>query len=114
LVMLRHAVRINSLTEIALTKLDVLDTFDEVRVCVGYSLNGAPLDGYPDDSELLGEITPTYVDLPGWKQEIRACRTYDQLPVRAQAVVELVEKYVGVPVSIIGVGPERDSCVVRA
>jgi adenylosuccinate synthase len=91
-----------------------LDTFDEVRVCVGYSLNGAPLDGYPDDSELLGEITPTYVDLLGWKQEIRACRTYDQLPVRAQAVVELVEKYVGVPVSIIGVGPERDSCVVRA
>jgi adenylosuccinate synthase len=114
LVMLRHAVRINSLTEIALTKLDILDTFDEVRVCVGYSLNGTPLDGYPDDSELLGEVTPIYVDLPGWKQEIRACRTYDQLPVRAQAVVELVEKYVGVPVSIIGVGPERDSCVVRA
>jgi adenylosuccinate synthase len=72
--MLRHAVRINSLTEIALTKLDVLDTFDEVRVCVGYSLNGKPLDGYPDDSELLGEITPNYVDLPGWKEEIRACR----------------------------------------
>jgi len=114
LVMLRHAVRINSLTEIALTKLDVLDTFDEVRVCVGYSLNGKPLDGYPDDSELLGEITPTYVDLPGWKEEIRACRTYDQLPVRARAIVELVEKHVGVPVSIIGVGPERDSCVVRA
>lgn len=114
LVMLRHAVRINSLTEIALTKLDVLDTFDEVRICVGYSLNGTPLDGYPDDSKLLGEITPTYVDLPGWKREIRACRNYEQLPVQAQAVVELVEKYVGVPVSIIGVGPERDSCVVRA
>ena len=114
LVMLRHAVRINSLTEIALTKLDVLDTFDEVRVCVGYSLNGKRLDGYPDDSNVLGEVMAHYVDLPGWKQELRNHRSYDQLPARAKALIELVEEHVGVPVSIIGVGPERDACVVRA
>ena len=114
LVMLRHAVRINSLTEIALTKLDVLDTFEQVRVCVGYELNGKPLEGYPDDSELLGKITARYVDLPGWKSELRSCRSYDKLPDRAKAVIELVEQHVGVPVTIIGVGPERDACVVRS
>jgi adenylosuccinate synthase len=114
LVMLRHAVRINSLTEIALTKLDVLDTFEQVRVCVGYELNGKPLEGYPDDSDLLGKITARYVDLPGWKSELRNCRSYDQLPDRAKAVIELVEQHVGVPVTIIGVGPDRDACVVRS
>ena len=113
LVMLRHAVRLNSLTEIALTKLDILDTFETVRVCIGYELNGKELSGYPDDAQLLGQVTPKYVDLPGWKKFVSSVRHYADLPAQAKALIELVEKHVGVPVSIIGVGPERNECVVR-
>ena len=113
LVMLRHAVRLNSLTEIALTKLDILDTFTTVRVCVGYELNGKELSGYPDDPQLLGHVMPKYVDLPGWNKSVGGVRTYSDLPQQAKALVELVEKHVGVPVTMIGVGPERNECVVR-
>jgi adenylosuccinate synthase len=114
LVMLRHAVRLNSLSELALTKLDVLDTFDTVRVCTGYMVDGKPLSGYPDDIELLGKVTATYVDMPGWKQPLRACRSFAEMPEAARRVVELVEQHIGIPVSIVGVGPERDDCVLRA
>jgi adenylosuccinate synthase len=113
LVMLRHAVRLNSLTEIALTKLDILDTFENVRVCVGYELNGKELSGYPDDSQLLDQVKPKYVDLQGWNKSVSAVRSYADLPQQAKALIELVEKHVGVPVTMIGVGPERNECVVR-
>ena len=113
LVMLRHAVRLNSLTEIALTKLDILDTFENVRVCVGYELNGKELSGYPDDSQLLDQIKPKYLDLKGWNKSVSAVRSYADLPQQAKALIELVEKHVGVPVTMIGVGPERNECVVR-
>ena len=113
LVMLRHAVRLNSLTEIALTKLDVLDTFSTVRVCVSYELNGKEISGYPDDSQILGQVVAKYVDIPGWNTSVRAIRNYKDLPKQSQQLIELVEKHVGVPVTMIGVGPERNECVVR-
>ena len=113
LVMLRHSVRLNSLTEIALTKLDILDTFENVRVCVGYELNGKELSGYPDDPQLLDQVKPKYVDLQGWNKSVSAVRSYADLPQQAKALIELVEKHVGVPVTMIGVGPERNECVVR-
>lgn len=114
LVMLRHAVRVNSLTEVALTKLDVLDAFDTVRLCVEYSINGVPLTGYPDDIELLGLVEPVYVDMPGWNQPLRGIKTFDELPRTAQEMVLRIEKEIQVPVRIVGVGPERDDCVVRS
>ena len=114
LVMLRHAVRINSLSEIALTKLDVLDTFDSVKVCTGYRVGGRLLSGYPDDVSTLSEVTPEYEVIPGWQTELRQCRDFAALPPTARQVIELVERHVGVPVTIVGVGPERDDCVVRA
>ncbi len=113
LVMLRHAVRINSLTEVALTKLDVLDSFDTIRLCVGYTVNGIPLAGYPDDIELLGLVEPTYVDMPGWKQPLRGIKAFDDLPQSARDIVLRIEKEIQVPVRIVGVGPERDDCVMR-
>jgi adenylosuccinate synthase len=114
LVMLRHAVRLNSLTEIALTKLDILDTFDEVKVCVSYTLNGETLRGYPDRAEVLAQVVPVYETIPGWKTSLRECKTYDSLHTNARTLVELVEKIVGVPVTMVGTGPERDDCVVRS
>lgn len=113
LVMLRHAVRVNSLTEIALTKLDVLDTFDEVKVCTDYRLTGNILRGYPDRSEVLAAVEPVYATLPGWKTSLRGASTFSDLAPNARALVELVEANVGVPVTMVGTGPERDDCVVR-
>jgi len=112
-VMLRHAVRVNSLTEIALTKLDVLDGFDEVRVCVGYELDGRRLSGYPDRAEVLATVSPVYETLPGWKTDVTAVRGFDELPESARALVAIVERETGVPVTMIGVGPARDAIVRR-
>ena len=113
LVMLRHAVRLNSLTEIALTKLDVLDGFDEVKVCTDYRLNGSVMRGYPDRAEVLATVEPVYETIPGWKTTLRGARKFDDLHPNARALVELVERNVGVPVTMVGTGPERDDCVVR-
>jgi adenylosuccinate synthase len=112
-VMLRHAVRLNSLTELALTKLDVLDTFDTIRVCVAYRLDGVEITNYPDLSDTLGRVEPVYVDLPGWMCDSSAARQPDDLPEAARALIELVEREVGVPVSVVGVGAERDDYVLR-
>ena len=100
--MLRHAVRLNSLTEIALTKLDVLDGLDEVKVRTDYRINAASLRGYPDRAGVLADVEPVYTTIPGWKTELRGTRNYGDLHPNARALVELVEANVGVPVTIIG------------
>ena len=112
-VMLRHAVRLNSLTEIALTKLDVLDTFDQVRLCTGYRVNGKTISEYPDRLETLAQVEPVYADLPGWKTSIEGARSMGELPPAAAGFVELVEREVGVAVRYVGVGADRDAVVVR-
>jgi len=110
-VMLRHAVRLNSLTEFALTKLDVLDTFDEVKICIHYRHKGEIISGYPDRAELLAAVEPEYVTLPGWKTSLSACRSIDDLPAAAKQFIAVVEEQVGIPIRIVGVGPERDDVV---
>ena len=114
MVMLKHAVRLNSLTDIALTKLDVLDTFDEVKVCVSYTIDGAPVNGYPDRSDLLDQVEPVYETLPGWKTSLAGVTSFSELPPSAQALINIVERETGVPVSLVGTGPKRDEVVVRA
>jgi adenylosuccinate synthase len=107
-VMLRQAVRLNSLTEIALTKLDVLDGFESVKVCTGYRLDGEPIDYYPDRSDILGAVEPVYEVLPGWKSDLSKAREPGELPTAAKAFLALVERQVGVSVHVVGVGAERD------
>ena len=111
-VMLRHAVRLNSLTELAVTKLDVLDTFETIRVCVGYRVDGNDVENYPDLPEVLERAEPVYVDLEGWQSDSTAVRMPADLPPQAQALIRLIEEQVGVPVRIIGVGAERDDYVL--
>ncbi len=112
-VMLRHATRVNSLTEIALTKLDVLDTFDEVKVCTGYSMNGAVMRNYPDRPDMLKHAVPVYETLPGWKSSTEGITKFADLPQSAQQIVKIVERETGIPVSMVGTGPSRDAMVVR-
>lgn len=110
-VMLRHAVRVNSLTELALTKLDVLDTFERVNICTGYLVDGREYQGYPDRIDLLDRVEPVYETIEGWQTSLAECRRPEDLPPAARRFVEIVEREVGVPVRIIGVGAERDAVV---
>ncbi|MBL6634726.1 MAG: adenylosuccinate synthase [Ilumatobacteraceae bacterium] len=111
-VMLRHAVRLNSLTELAVTKLDVLDSFETIRVCTGYRIDGKEVANYPDLPEVLDRAEPVYTELAGWQCDSTNVRTSDDLPLQARALIRLIEEQVGVSVRIIGVGAERDDYVL--
>jgi adenylosuccinate synthase len=112
LVMLRHAVRLNSLSELALTKLDVLDGFDEVFVCTGYEIDGAPVRDYPDRADLLARVAPVYRRLDGWNEPVGHHREGGDLPPEARALLDLVQREVGIPVRVVGVGAERDDYLI--
>jgi adenylosuccinate synthase len=107
-VMLRHAVRLNSMSELAIAKLDVLDAFDTVRVCTGYEIEGVVHSDMPYHQSDLHRARPVYVDLPGWRKDLGEVRERHQLPAEAANFLDLVGRQVGVPVSMVGVGPGRD------
>ncbi len=109
----RHSVRINALDGIALTLLDVLDTFDEVKVCVAYELGGRRVTEFPAGLWMLEEATPVYETLPGWKEEIYGITDWDALPANARAYVAHLEELLKVPVSILSTGPDRAHTIVR-
>jgi adenylosuccinate synthase len=107
-VMLRHAVRLNSLSELALTKLDVLDDLDTVKVCVAYEVDGERVTHLPYHQSVLHKAVPVYEELPGWKTDISSLTRRDQLPKEALDYVAFLGEQVGVPISLVGVGPGRD------
>ncbi|OLO04402.1 MULTISPECIES: adenylosuccinate synthase [Salinicola] len=111
-VALRHAVQINSVSGICLTKLDVLDGLENIRVCVGYrSKDGETIDN-PVDSEGYEAIEPLYHDLPGWSESTIGVRTIDGLPANARAYIAFLEEEVGTPIDIISTGPDRNETIV--
>jgi adenylosuccinate synthase len=105
----RHAVRINGVDQIALMKLDVLDGFDEIKVCVAYEVDGKRIDYVPYDLE---EAKPIYRTFPGWERTA-GVRTFADLPETARAYIEALEAMVGAPMSIISTSPEREDTIVR-
>ena len=108
----RHAVRVNGMTSIALTKLDVLDMLDEIKVCVGYKYKGRLYEEMPADITVLEKCTPQYITLPGWKQSTVGIRKYEQLPKKARTYVEKVCRLCGVKPSIISTGARRDETII--
>jgi adenylosuccinate synthase len=106
-VMLRHAVRLNSLTDIFLTKLDVLDPLEVVKVCVAYEVDGERLDHLPYHQSVLHKVRPVYAELPGWQADCSGATTLDELPPEARDYVLFLADQGGVPVRYVGVGPER-------
>src|SRR2546425_2807033 len=110
-VMIRHAVRLNSLSEIALTKLDVLDTFDTLKVCVAYEADGVRYEHMPYHQSVLHRVTPVYEELPGWSSDLTEATSLADVPVAAKDYVAFLAHQAGVPVSLVGVGPGRDQIV---
>ena len=110
-VMLRQAVRLNSLTEVALTKLDVLDSFDTVRVCVAYEAAGRTYRHPPYHQSVLHQVRPIYEELPGWRADLTGVTELDQLPEAARRYIAFLADQIGVPIKLVGVGPGRDQFV---
>jgi len=109
--LLKYTKRLNGLTSLALTKLDVLNGFKKIRVSVGYSVNGKRLQHFP--SQMLDKVEPIYEDIDGWEEDISSCRNYDELPENAKVYVRFIEEKVGVRISVVSVGPDRSETIVR-
>jgi len=110
---LRYSVMINGITEIVLTKLDVLDRFEELRVCTGYVLDGKPVKYFPSDCRTLELVEPVYETLPGWNTSLADFGDYASLPGAARDYIEYIESFVGARVSFLGIGPGREEVVAR-
>ncbi|MFI5050940.1 MAG: adenylosuccinate synthase [Gaiellales bacterium] len=112
LVGLRFAARINGLTQLAVTKLDVLSIFERIPVCVGYRLpDGTMIDEFPAHQSDFHHAQPVYEELEGWNTDISSVRTFDALPTAARGYLEFIEQQVGVPVAIVGTGQRRDQII---
>ena len=110
-VMARQAVRINSLTEVALTKLDVLDTFETVKVCVAYEADGVRYTHPPYHQSTFHNVAPVYEELPGWRTDLSAATAPADVPQAARDYVGFLSEQIGVPVRLVGVGPGREQFV---
>lgn len=113
MVSLKYSMMVNGISEIALTKLDVLDSFDEIKICVAYKKDGKVLKSFPTDVQTLENIEPVYKSYKGWKETITGVKTWNKLPKRTRDYVETIEKLSGVKVSIVSVGARRDQTIVR-
>jgi adenylosuccinate synthase len=107
----RYVARLNGITEVALTLLDVLDVFAEIKVCTGYRLNDVVIDYLPARDDLLAQVTPVYTTLPGWQTSTRDARSAADLPPTALDYVRFLEAAIGAPITLAGVGPGRDQLV---
>ena len=108
----RHAARINGLTSLALTKIDLLDTFQTIPICVAYQLDGEQIDSVPN-THSLNRVVPVYEDLPGWESTTDGVNRWIDLPPNARRYVERIEEIVGVPIDFVGTGQHREAIVIR-
>jgi adenylosuccinate synthase len=109
---LRHAIQINSVSGICLTKLDVLDGLDEIQVCVGYNTKDGPIDRPPLDGAGYDDIEPVYETMPGWTESTIGAKTLDELPENARRYIQYLEEKVEAPIDIISTGPDRKETIV--
>ena len=113
LMVVAHAAMLNGLTDITLTKIDVLTGLDELKICTGYEIDGEIFTYVPSDQALVARAKPVYKTLPGWKEDITQIREYDKLPQEARDYISFIEEYVGVPVTLVSVGPDRENNIYR-
>ncbi len=108
----RYAAELNGFNSVALTKLDVLDALDEIKVCIGYEIDGKRVDTFPAVSQELAKIKPIYETLEGWKSETLGVTKVEDLPQKAREYVEFLSNSIGVEIGLISTGPERDQTII--
>ncbi len=111
LVTVAYAARINGITQIALSRMDTLGGFDEVKICVGYQFEGKTIKNYPASLKDVAKCEPMYETFKGWDANLSHIRKFEELPEAAQVYVRFIEDYLNVPVTMIGVGPQREECI---
>ena len=111
-VILNNAVRLNGLTGLVITKMDVLGGLDTLNICTGYTYNGKVMDTFPADLDVLAECKPVYESHPGWKEDISTIKNFRDLPLNAKRYVQRVEELTRVPVDAVSVGPGREETIV--
>jgi adenylosuccinate synthase len=111
--LLRYTAAINGFDSLALTKLDVLDEFDKIPVCVAYRVGGKEVDGMPARVADIARIEPVYENVPGWGVSTFGIASYDELPAKAKEYIAFLEARTGVEVGCISTGPERNQTIVR-
>ena len=110
---LKLAVKINDLDGMALTKLDIFDNLEKIKVCVSYNLDGKETDLHPCDGHIEKKCKPNYIELDGWMENTRGIKNFDELPEKAKDFVKKIEELVGIPIVLIGTGPGREEIIVR-
>ncbi len=114
LVALKYACRINGINELTLTKMDVMDGFDEIKVCTGYKINGGEeTKVFPLCLDEIENVEPVYTSMPGWDKDISGMTKWDELPDAARSYIDFIENYLGVKFTIISTGPKRTETIVR-
>lgn len=111
-VILNNAVRLNGLTGIVITKMDVLGGLETLKICTGYKYKGTIMDTFPTDLDILAQCEPVYESLPGWAEDISTVKQFRDLPLNAKRYVQRVEELTRVPVDIVSVGPGREETIV--
>jgi adenylosuccinate synthase len=109
---LKRSIQINGLTGLCITKLDVLDGLETIRLCVGYRLDGKTLDVLPRGAESVARCEPIYEDFPGWKGSTYGIRDWNKLPIEAQHYLRRVENFCGKPIAMVSTGPDRDETIL--
>lgn len=110
-VVVNHAIRINGIQEVAITKLDVLNDFDKVKICVGYRVNGKVLHHVSSNLKILESSEPIYEELDGWRKEVKGTKKISELPVQAQRYLKRIEELTNVKIAMVSVGSERDETI---
>jgi adenylosuccinate synthase len=110
-VVVNHSIRLNGIREVVITKLDVLNDFDTIKICVGYRVDGKVFYHVPSNLEILKHSEPVYEELKGWKTEIKGTRNFKDLPRHAQRYLKRIQKLMGTTIAMISVGSERDETV---
>ena len=113
LVVVNHSIRLNGLTGISLTKMDVLTGISPLKISTAYELDGEIIDRVPGDINDLDRVVPQYKELPGWDEPLDECRSFDDLPKNARHYISTIEHLTGVPVTLISVGPGREASIMR-
>lgn len=113
LVGLKHSVRVNGFTGIAITKLDILDGIEKLKICIGYKYEDEVLDEFPKELNILENCSPIYEELPGWKELTAGVRDFDKLPKNAKRYLQFVEDYLKVKIQMISTGQKRDEIIIK-